>query len=838
MLICGSALCTAGWAAGILDLSFDAGSGLNGLARAITIQPDGKMLIGGDFTTVAGYVRHKIARLNSDGTGDPSFDPGAGANDRVNSVVLQPDGKLLVAGAFTEMNGISRKRVARLNSDGSLDESFNPGAGADDAIESAVLQPDGKILIGGHFGKVNGVIRSRVARLNIDGSLDFSFNPTVLNSQYSGAVVYSMVVQPDGKILIGGSFISVNGVNLGGVARLNADGTLDNAFNPGTGISGAVKSIAVEPDGGVLVGGRFSAVNGIQRQSVARLFGNGSLDASFVVSVLEEVDAILLQVDGKIVIGGGFGIVNGISRQILARLNPDGTLDKSVDTHISLGPISPGFSALAMDASGNFIISGGFASINGVARSSLARLHADGTLDSSLNPSSGISGGLSRIFSVAIQPDGKVLAAGNFTAVGNSSRGSIARFETNGALDMTFDPGLVLDNVFGSALQPMVNSIVPQPDGRVIRGGKFSSIGGVLRTNLARLNGDGSVDLTFNPAAPYDEAYRVLLQPDGRVLAWVVESVGQYALFHLARLNPDGSVDTNFDPNLVGYSTAPIGLQPDGRILFGGGYTTQDYRPFHSMTRLNADGTPDAGFSSLTEFGGPISTLAILPDGKVLATGDFITFSGAARNQFVRLNADGSLDENFAPPGPNYPAYVRGVSALAQPPGKMLLWGDFTSFNGTPEGHIVRLNYDGSVDSGFSAGSGPDGNVFCVAQQTNSKIYIAGALTSVNGVARGAIARLMGDPPTITSQPASLTGIVGKTASLTVTTVGPAVIRYQWYRNNVALIDDHRISGATSDSLTIHPLHFSDTGSYTVTAGNDSGAILSEPALLSVTPPK
>ena len=157
-------------AAGDVDLSFDPGSGVNGIVNAFALQPDGKLIIGGEFTAVKGLARSKVARLTAGGSGDAAFNPGTGANDVVSSLALQPDGKVLIGGNFTTINGTNRNRIARLNANGSLDSSFNPGTGADGPVRSIALQPDGKVLIGGDFTTVNGVARPYVARLYGDSA--------------------------------------------------------------------------------------------------------------------------------------------------------------------------------------------------------------------------------------------------------------------------------------------------------------------------------------------------------------------------------------------------------------------------------------------------------------------------------------------------------------------------------------------------------------------------------------------------------------------------------------------------------------------------------------------
>jgi len=264
---------------GDLDTTFLAtGAGATGAVNSIAVQSDGKVLIGGLFTSYNGTSRGYVARLNTDGSLDTGFlATGAGANNGVYSVAVQPsDGKILIGGLFTSYNGTSRGCVARLNTDGSLDTGFlATGAGAGSVtspyrVDSIAVQSDGKILIGGLFTSYNGTSRGYVARLNTDGSLDTG---SLATGAGANSEVWSIAVQSDGKVLIGGNFTTYNGTGRGYVARLNTDGSLDTGFlATGAGANGLVYSVAVQPgDGKILIGGGFTTYNGTSRGFVARL---------------------------------------------------------------------------------------------------------------------------------------------------------------------------------------------------------------------------------------------------------------------------------------------------------------------------------------------------------------------------------------------------------------------------------------------------------------------------------------------------------------------------------------------------------------------------------------
>jgi len=384
--------------AGSLDLAFNPEvTGTFVLATAV--QLDGKIVLIGSFTGVGGQPRGKIARLLTDGTAEAAatFNPGTGTGVyTAKSAAVQTDGKIIVVGQFPTVDGQPRKNIVRLLSDGSVEStaSFNPGTGANFQVYSVAVQVDGKILIAGQFTAVDGQPRSGIARLLADGAVEStdSFNPGA-GAQASGALgaqanVYSVAVQPDGKILIGGDFITVDGQPRNGIARLNADGTVESTatFNPGTGVSGGggvgsfVTSVAVEADGTILIAGNFTAVNGLPRNYLARLLPDGTVESTATfdpgTGPDTRVNSIALQADGKILIGGNFTTVNGQPRGRLARLNADGTVESTATFNPGTGADSFIYS-MALQADGRILIGGAFASVDGQPRGRLARLVND-----------------------------------------------------------------------------------------------------------------------------------------------------------------------------------------------------------------------------------------------------------------------------------------------------------------------------------------------------------------------------------------------------------------------------------------------------------------------------
>ncbi|HEY0050875.1 MAG TPA: hypothetical protein VGB68_16400, partial [Pyrinomonadaceae bacterium] len=355
-------------------------------------------------------------------------------------------------------------------------DGFDPNANG--TVRAVTVQPDGKILIGGDFTTLapnDGapVTRNRFARLNPDGTLDAAFN-----TSFNGSV-YSITVQPDGKILVGGAFGSVtpNGgapFSCGDIVRLNANGTVDTIFNPRA--DGFVYTIVVQPDGRILIGGYFATLspNGgaqVVRFRFARLDPDGTVDAAFAPNPNNSVQAIALQADGKIIIAGYFNLLapeggGTIAVNKIIRFNVDGSLDTSFDPNPNNG-----VRAMAVQSDGRILIAGNFTTLapNGgapVARNCFARLNPDGTLDATFDPN--VSGGSLIVYSIALQADGKILIGGEFSRLAPNGGASVTRFNiarvnADGTVDAIFDP----------RVDHIVNAVAVQPDGKILIGGYF-----------------------------------------------------------------------------------------------------------------------------------------------------------------------------------------------------------------------------------------------------------------------------------------------------------------------------------------------------------------------------
>lgn len=647
---------------GSLDNTFNA---VAGSFFDVVIQPDSKILVAG---TSSG-----IARLNSDGTLDPTFVLGTGPNGLVVDVLLLPDGKIIVSGNFTQYNGTPISRIARLNSNGSLDPTFAPPT-INSGVREVASQADGKLVFVGFFNNVGGITRRNVARLNPDGSHDTSFVPAVNQTTFTEHV--SLAVQTDGKIILGAT--------MEGLKRLNPDGSNDSTFVTSSqfGLNGAMSRILTLPDGKILVGGSLYASIGSNPYGVVRFNSDGTLDMSFTRQECIDGGLHVFSIDvtptGRIIAVGDvykFGSVASTNKRI-AQLNPDGTLDSGF-----IGSIE-GFGigrAIVQQSDGKILVGGDFQTANGTPRRNIVRFNSDGSIDGSF-----VAGSNWEIQSIALQADGKIIIGGSSLTINGVGPSGVLRLNINGSIDPTFN--------FLEFEGQRIHSVAVQPDGKILAGGLMGrSIGSV---GVIRVNTDGTLDTSFAVNSS-GTVYQVSVLPNGQIYAGgAFVSYAGGGRNQIVRLNSDGTVDSSFNPgtglNLAVRALAP---QSDGKVVIGGEFTSIFGISAPRIARLNSDGSRDPGFNQGQGFDSPVLSILIQPDGsggfQIFAGGNFATYNGTARAGLARLNVDGSLDaldEQF----------VGGVNSLAiQTDGKLLAGGSFTTVGGQPRSGIVRLVTNG-----------------------------------------------------------------------------------------------------------------------------------------------
>ncbi len=648
-----------------------------GAVYAVVTQPDGKTLIGGHLSTVNGQSCIIICRLLPDGSVDPTFTSPV-PQDYVQTIAVQADGKILIGGRFTAVGGQPRHGAARLHANGSLDTSFGDpkiGGGSPDTTVYALLtQQGGKILVAGRFNTADGQTRTSLARLHSNGSLDSSFPDIGVVG-----IIQALGQQADGKLLIAGGFLIPVGDDLVyRVARLHADGGIDSSFADSGLRDGFVRAMVVRQDGKIMIGNDFSYSTSPARANLLRLNANGSRDHTFSELVMTNPDgmasilSMAWQPDGRLAFSGGFTQIDGQPHGMVARLNVDGSVDSSF--HVETNGLS--VLSLAVQADGKTLVGGGFHTMGGQARRNLARLNGDGSVDSNMDSrGDDISGSVT---TTALQPDGKVLVVEYLRAGQDSWSFHITRLNFDGRPDPTFvDP----------APDNWVAGLAVQADGKVLVSGWFDHIAGQPRDGLARLNTDGSLDTGFSfDGGPGVRSLAVL--PDGKILVFgYIYGISGQSVEMLARLNPDGGLDTSFVPSAITRLMFDLGntvaVQADGKIVIAGAFSAVGGQPRSGLARLHSDGSLDSTFVPAS---GVIasSMLALLPDGKLLRGGT---------QGLVRQNVDGSVDASFTGPGSSVDVH----SFTVQTDGKIV----FASGDGYQD-WLLRLNANGTPDNSFA----------------------------------------------------------------------------------------------------------------------------------------
>lgn len=794
------------------DRGYGLGAGPGYMVKAIAVQPDGKIIIAGSFDTYNTTSRNRVARLNTDGTLDATFNAGTGPNGDINTVALQADGKVLLGGDFTNFGNTGKGYLVRLNADGSVDNTFNSGgAGPSGSIATILLESSGKILLGGKYNTYNGTSVYNLVRLNSDGSIDNTFNTgTGFYNAAGSGTVYSIARQADGKYVVGGVLIRFNGNAVPGVIRLNSDGSIDNTFALTGDSDGSVRGVAVQADGKILIGGYFSRINNVARGNVTRVNSNGSTDATFTpgTGAINGVFLFYQQADARIVIMGQFTSYNGTAKTGAARLNTDGTLDATFNTG------GAGFNTgyvlgFAVQADGKLLMGGNYGAYNGKLAPYFVRVNTDGTPDLTFNPHTGVVPMISPLSSLIYQADGKIVIAGPFNGASEQFSPQVARLNADGTADASFTIG-------GQIFDGSVNKIAVQPDGKIVVCGYFTKYNYTTTINrITRLNANGSLDASFATnvgTGASDYVYCASVQSDGKLLiAGGFTSFNGSTRGRVARLNADGTLDASFAPPGSGFDGSVFGLmqQPDGKVLVWGYFNNFNGTAAKGVARLNSDGTLDATFNTGGSGANSLVRAALLqPDGKILIGGDFTTFNGTSRSRLARLNADGSLDATFAvSPGLN-----NTVSAIGrQSDGRIIVAGDFTAFSSGQQalGRVARYLSNGTPDYTYISGSGADASVSVLAVQPDDYVVIGGTFASFSGTGRNHLARIREVHPTI--------GTVAPTSYCSGTSVSiPFTTATTFDAGNVFTAQLSNASGQFSSPVTLGTL--SGTGGGTITA--------------------
>jgi uncharacterized delta-60 repeat protein len=682
------------------------------------------------FTTQSGHIfligdsySSPTVKLNSDGSIDNSFRYNPAYYKHIAKIIERNDGKFLFFGNFSvPLSEEPLKEVTRdvelIDANGNVDESFRTFAGKVSSAESvtnAILLSDGKIIITGTFSEFNndfGTIfpRNGLAKLNADGSLDESFNPNINKPYYR---IFEILPASNNQFYIFGEFNKVNFDERKSIARLNSDGTTDASFNYITSENAFLNSFTLQNDGKLIVSKIVRPIlfNAIVKVKNIRLTVNGEVDSSFIspeISVGKNYNAfriIISDSNNNVIITNCLGKINGKTRLGLARLQPNGVLDESYVRNLTSTQMYSGLGSkslvesVAVQSDGKIIVAGNFSVLNGewigvndetsTEGNYAVRLNTDGSLDKVFDLHN-FSGGLNRI--VRIDYQGRIIFC---------STGKLWRFNSDGTPDTTFVSYFNV-STFG------VVKLFPLPNGKIVFTAYYRD-----HSPLVRLNENGSYDESFNypayqvfPPGGYDTS-QFTVQDDGKMIfggnrnRW-----GNSDVKLLPRLLLDGTIDNNFDlapfPDDKYMSVERIAAK-NGKIYVSA--KLQDYYR-KSLYRLNNNGIIEKDFNVTAR------EMLVQPDDKIIVIGRYLSknLSQLRKNEkrsnllannlsqaysLYRMDQNGIADKSFSFFSRGGSAFINGnynpIEMALQPDGNLIVIGDFDNVNGVRRVGIVRL---------------------------------------------------------------------------------------------------------------------------------------------------
>jgi uncharacterized delta-60 repeat protein len=632
--------------------------------------------------------------------------------NNTNDFVLDPNGNIIVVGDLSAYNSHSCERIAKITYNGILDTTFAIGASFNDEISKIIIQSNGQYVVCGKFTSCFSKPMNGIARLNSDGSLDTTFQ--TIGSGFNNPEFKTLIRDQNGRYILGGNFIDYNGIAVNNIIRFTPAGLMDTTFHTGYGIQGTVYSIREETSGNYIVAGSITgydtSIIGNYLNNIIRLYPDGIRDTIFPVGTgfNSMVTNVEILPGGKILCAGWFIDYSGESISNLCRLNSDATLDTTFHQQL------PGFSKVDSTPTGLFnmsvlpngkiIVIGNFDHYGNDSLSGIALFNQDGTNDTTFNSRKGF------LVSNPDLPAAKVLTeqSGSFLVM-TKNNADYANYKRNKFVRLN-STGIINDNYFnintgffGSA----PTRIAGQSDGKLIITGSISDYDGYYSNGIVRLNSNGTPDTSFYigdgiTMLPGKIPNDVIVQPDGKIII-----VGGFNVFNnhtvngIVRLLPSGRIDPAFQTGsgfsaLLSMNVNCIALQNDGKIIVAGYFDNYNGNTVNNILRLDSTGNIDPSFNIGTGPDGIISAISVQPNGKIIVGGNFQNFNSISHSQIVRLNNDGTIDNSFS-------GSVSGtINRIILSGAQIIACGQIYGCGSSIAHHIVKMNSDGSVDSVFT----------------------------------------------------------------------------------------------------------------------------------------
>jgi len=623
------------------------GSGANSSINSILIDEETnygddnpRIYIAGSFTTYNGTPRNRIARLHLDGSLDNNFNPPSEINNTVFSLKIK-NNKIYIGGTFEK--GILS--LVALN--GLINSEFNVGSGlshetANPAIRDIVIDDNNNIYIAGNFNYYKGKAINNIAKLNVNGSLDESFIPE--NSGTSGNI-RALLLQDD-KIIVAGNFLSYqNGEiykEVNNIVRLNLnDGSIDNNFNSnGIGTNDVIRAIYIH-DNAIYIGGIFSTYNNINKYYAAKLDLNGNLIDMFDPDNLNASVETILVYNNLLIVGGD--IIDASKTGVLANrflvLNPNGTIDNNF---LSAYGFNSEVYDFAFDAQYNIIVVGNFLRYNNYRFNRIVRLKQDGTIDNSFITGSGFN---RHVRAVKVDNKQRIIVAGNFTSYNGTELNKIARLNFDGSIDTSFNVGLGEINI-----NEIIN-IEILDNNKILIAGDFTKFNGIDVNRILLLDESGTISTSFNEGylGASHAIYTLKVFENKIYIGGAFTKFNNIDANRILRLELDGSIDTSFNIGLGATDIVrDIAIDKDGKLIVAGNFRFYNSVSKNFLMRLDKFGNLDDSFNKHNYINNVAYSVSIDPNNNYYIGGAFTQYSQSLINKILKFNkTNTNIDTSF-----------------------------------------------------------------------------------------------------------------------------------------------------------------------------------------------
>jgi|GEM_PF-4549778 len=633
------------------------------------------------FTFDRSHHVARIMRLNTNGSLDTTFDTGVGLAAPAARIGMTAANDIILSGGFYSYSGASVPNIFKIGPLGQRVTAYNPGVYA--SVFEFVQTPAEKIIAVGNFYYWDTFATSQesIVRINADGTRDTSL--TIGSSFNPVRTAYALGLQSDGKIVIGGDFNSYNGSTSPKLIRLNSNGTYDSTLAVGTGFNGTVYDLTILSDGSIIVVGNFTSYKGTTGVNrIAKLSSTGTLDMAFVTAIGSGFTTAVTKVKEipgmGLIVGGLFTTFQGSPAGGLICLNTNGTRCSGVNFGAGIAGGGANVSDFVKLDANTLIVVGDFKTFDSVAKNNLVTLNLDGSIANSLPDFKGVEAS-SNISAVYVQPDGKIILSGEFMIYDPTETGGLVRFNEDKTLDEDF-----LQNVQNLPVSIASQKVLIDPSDRLWVAGSITSTGGYNAANILRLSSDGSLDTACT-----------------------------------------NSLGSGFNG-----MTSWIFAQPDGKIFVSGYFTTFSGNMISGAARIATNCTSDSSYSTGTGVTGTIVKSFLLSTGKILHFGSTLTgYSGTTVSKVIRVNSNGTLDGTY-PNNSSKTGWIYDV--FMDTSDRLYVLAPGSTYNGTATNALSRILPDGTVDPSFSIGAGFD-VIPNVVKFFGNKIYVGGNFTTYQG---------------------------------------------------------------------------------------------------------